>query len=176
MNDISAYDAIKDQMNTGDIIEFQGTSIISKEIRARTGFDTNHSALVVVMKSPYTGLTRRYMYEAVNDGVDPNYLSVVLSKYDGVAFWYPMRNENVPRIPEVEERAFQYLGVAYDYKGLITNLFGHGHINTHALFCSEFVQLCWGGTEQDTAWWPGEIIEKMNLWKFPRVQLMKEAL
>ena len=63
MNDISAYDAIKDLMNTGDCIEFQGTSIISKEIRARTGFDTNHSALVVVMQSPYTGIKRRYVDE-----------------------------------------------------------------------------------------------------------------
>jgi len=174
MNDISPYDAIKDQLQTGDIIEFRGTSIISKAIREMTGFDTNHSALVVVMQSPYTGVKRRYMYEAISNGVDPNYISTILARYDGTAYWYPLRDENISRIPEVEERAFEYLGVGYDYKGLIENIFGHLHLNTHALFCSEFVQLCWGGTEQDTAWWPGEVVQKMNLWKYPRVQLIKD--
>lgn len=169
MNDISFYTAISDQFNSGDVIEFQGYDDLGKLIRAKTGYDVNHSGLVIVMQSPYTGVKRRYIHEAMADGVVTDYLSVVLRKYNGIAFWYQLDDQYKSEIPAIEGRAFQYVGVPYDYTGLVKQLFGHAVVETEKMFCSEYVYVCHNG--EGDAPWPGEVITKLNRWK-PRIQII----
>ena len=169
MNDISFYTSISDQMGSGDVIEFQGYDELGKLIRAKTGFDTNHSGLVIVMQSPYTMIKRRYIHEAMADGVVTDYLSVVLRKYNGIAFWSALDDEYKTEIPAIEGRAFQYIGVPYDFAGLVRQLFGHAAVETEKMFCSEYVYVANGG--EGDAPWPGEVIKKLNRWK-PRIQII----
>lgn len=172
MNNLAPYEVVKDLFRTGDVIEYHGFDAPGPEIRFRTGYDVNHSELVVVMKSPYTGVMRRYTHAALSPGFMPTYLSNTLANYNGIAYWYPIRDEFVKDIPDIEARAFEYLGVGYDYTGLVKNLFGRTPIEKGLMFCSEACQVCWDLVQEGVAWWPGELIEKGQRWQQPRYQLI----
>ena len=114
MNDLTLYNTYRPKIDTGDLIEFAADDELGRLIRWKTGEDVNHSALVIVMDSPYTKTERRYLHEAMADGVETDYLSVVLSKYNGHAWWYPMKPDLNSLKGEIEDIAFQYVGVPYD--------------------------------------------------------------
>jgi hypothetical protein len=178
MNDISQYEILRDQFKTGDVIEYRGTDIIGVGIRARTGYGVNHSELVIVMQSPYTGVKRIYTHGALANGTVPEYLSNTLSKYNGVAYWYPIKPEYEKFIPEIEAEAFNNLGIGYDYGGIVKNLLGRTAIEKGHEFCSEYCQIsCWMCNESiknnGIALVPGELIEKGGIWQTPGYQLME---
>jgi hypothetical protein len=166
-------------MGTGDVVEFAGADIPGPEIRWKTGRDTNHTGMIVLMESPYTGVRRRYLHEAVSGGVQGDYLSNVLQNYKGKAYWYPLKNEYRIEIPQIEERAFPphpaSLGTSYDWGGLIKQLKGHQTINLeesdHIVWCAEAVYIWHGAKTGDTAWWPGELEEMVPRWK-ERIQIL----
>jgi hypothetical protein len=179
MNDISQYELLRDRFTTGDCIEYRGTDIIGVDIRVKTGEGVNHSELVVVMVSPYTGVQRNYTHGALGNGTVPEYLSNTLAKYNGVAYWYPLKDEYKQFIHDIEKRAFDFLGRDYDYEGIVKNLLGHTAVQTEGrLFCSEYVQVsCWNCNDAikngGIALWPGELTKKGGLWQTPGYQLME---
>ena len=171
MNDISQYLILKEEgiITTAGVIEYRGTDIIGVGIRARTGYGVNHSELVIVMQSPYTGVKRYYTHASLAAGPVPVYLSDRLAKYNGTAYYYPLKAEYQEFIPQIEAKAFEYLGVGYDYPAIAKLLFGRTHIDLNLLFCSEFCQAsCW--MVNDTirnggiAFVPGELTKKGGLW------------
>ena len=178
MNDISQYELLRDRFKTGDVIEYRGTDIIGVGIRARTGYGVNHSELVVVMQSPYTGVRRNYTHGALSGGPQPIYLSDNLSKYNGTAYYYPLKAEYERFIPDIEAEAFRNIGPKYDYPGIVKNLLGRTAVDKGLEFCSEYVQIsCWMCNDAikngNIALWPGELTEKGGLWETPGYQLME---
>lgn len=180
MNDISQYQILRDRFTTGGVIEYRGTDIIAMGIRARTGYGVNHSELAIVMQSPYTGVRRNYTHGALAHGTIPEYLSNTLAKYNGVAYWYPLKEEYRDFISDIEERAFEYLGIGYDYFGIVKNLLGRTAVEKALQFCSEYCQICcWNCNEaiknNGIALVPGELVAKGGLWETPGYQLMEPS-
>lgn len=164
MNDLTLYQKVRGQIGTGALVEWHANSLLGDAIRLKTGYDVNHSSLAVILDSPYSGQRRIFVFEALGDGIDVTFLSKKLEQWDGKAYLYLLKEQYAPEIPLIEERAFSYLGVPYDYEGLTRQLIGHCKIETDKLFCSEYVEVCLGGTPNDTAYWPGELPEKMQKW------------
>jgi hypothetical protein len=166
MNDLTTYNKYHPLMQTGDLIEWHGYSLLDIAIRKRTGYDVNHSSLVVILNSPFTE-RRVLLFEALASGICITFASQQLRDYNGHAYYFQMKDEFAVKefMATVEGIAFLFAGIPYDYKGILENLFSHDTIQTNYLFCSEFVQICHGGKIGDIAYWPGELPEKIKHWK-----------
>jgi hypothetical protein len=162
MNDLTVYQSLRGQMKTGDLVEWRADSLLGEAIRLKTGYDVNHSGIVVVLDSPYSGLQRVFTFEALGDGIDVTFMSVKLRDWKGKAYWYALKEEFWNQILSIEEKAFSYIGVPYDYAGLVEQLVGRVQVGDHKLFCSEYVYICNGGT--GTAPVPGELPLVMQRW------------
>jgi hypothetical protein len=158
-------------MQTGDLVEWHENSILGEGIRLRTGYDVNHSSLVVVLNSPYMG-KRVLLFEALADGIDITFASQRFGADNGHVFYYKVKDAVAPKIPLIEGIAFGYVGTPYDYVGIAEILMlGHQMIgDDKRIFCSKFVEVAHGGEPHDIAYWPGELPQKMQHWQ-TRVQL-----
>jgi hypothetical protein len=141
MNDLSIYNAIKDQMKTGDQLGFQNISLISKLILWRTGKDGpipfSHWGGIIRMKE-YEGLERhRFTLEALSIGFYPDCLSHYIQNYSGHIWWFPLKDEWNPIRQELGEKAMNLIGTKYDYKSLLKQILGSVSSDAHRLFCSE---------------------------------------
>jgi len=146
------YEAVRNDMKTGDMIAFHGNAIISKLIRLRTvpsnipsdsPLSVNHVSVVLRLKE-YEGLGRRvFMNEALNQTV-LNLVSKRLENYDGYAWWYPLKRSWDDQRQAIGERALQYIGVEYDYKSIAEQIFGSVSVDVKKLFCSEYVYFSYG--------------------------------
>ncbi|MGP8154365.1 MAG: hypothetical protein ACLQBQ_09550 [Smithella sp.] len=171
MNNLDVYDKLRPTIQTGDLIEWAGTDLLDKAIRLKTGYDVNHSSMVV-LDNDLTGLIVRD-YEALADGIDSMPLSIELATSSGHVYYYPL----LPEFSSLEQRteynriALRYERTPYDYISIAKILFlGHRKIEEGKLFCSEFVEICHGAKDGDTAYYPGELPEKMKHWG-QRIQL-----
>jgi hypothetical protein len=144
MNNLSAYEAVKDQMKTGDMILWSHNSLIGKLIEGFSHANVSHASLVIRLQE-YEGLERRRFHmEATGKGVYPNLLSRALAHYDGEAWWYPLKDEWDSSRQAIGEKAFQWLGVDYDFEGTLRNAWEKVKADPTKLFCSEYVFLCYG--------------------------------
>ncbi len=171
MNDLTLYNKLRPTIQTGDLIEWHENSILGAAIRERTGYDVNHSSLVVVLNSPYMG-KRVLLFEALADGIDITFASQRFGTDEGHAYYYAMKSELEAMRPGIETIAFGHVGVPYDYIGIAEILvLGHQKIgNDKRIFCSKFVEVAHGAQPNDIAYWPGELPVKMQHWQ-ERVQL-----
>jgi hypothetical protein len=138
MRDLIHYNAVRHMVDTGDLVEWAGTSFVARAIRWRTGKAVNHSSLVV--RLPYEGDERRFIVEAVATGLEFHLLSKVLEQATGTAHWYRLKPEY--ERPEIGKWAFGRLAEnsGYDYGDLFRQLFGRVSLDSRRYFCSEFVQ------------------------------------
>jgi hypothetical protein len=81
--------------------------------------------------------------EAVSKGAIPNPLSQILAKYDGKAYWHPLKEEFRPFVADSFNWMYDKIGTGYDFEGVGSNLFGKVSPDARALFCSEYVFLGW---------------------------------
>ena len=143
---INNYDLIKEDMKTGDILQWQSYSIVGSLIRWRTKDkdvskeDTpNHSSMIIRL-SEYEGLERRRFHtEAMERGVYPNLLSVRLKGYKGKVWWLPLKEDWDGKREEIGMRLTECWGKEYDYKSLVWQLIGKVNIDVRKMFCSEVV-------------------------------------
>lgn len=156
------YLELRPQMITGDLLEWHSNSLLGTSIRTKTGYYVNHSGLVIELNSVYSG-RRIFTFEALEDGVVSNFLSTRIRQHDGELYWYPLKVKYYKEIPKIEECAFQYLGVPYDYPSIAKQLLGHVHVDTHRLFCSEYVYVCNGG--EGDAPVPGQLYDVCERWE-----------
>ena len=154
------YDKYKDQIKTGDLIEFKTPGIISTLIRIRTGKDVNHTAIALRLTN-YDN-ERLFIGEATEDGFVPTILRHKLEKVDYTrAYWVPLRDEYEEYRHEIGKCLLTLIGrrPPYDYWALFTQLFGHTPLSPKKLFCSETVHCInknIGIAQRDNAPWPGE--------------------
>jgi len=152
---LDTYNAIKDQMKTGDIIQWHSNSLVGSIIRWRTKAEANHSSMVIRM-SEWEGLERRRFHtEAMGRGVYPNLLSNRLEGYKGKVWWMPLKDSWDDKRQLVGERLTDCWGKEYDYKSLLWQAIGKVSIDTQQMFCSEVVDYALGFTGQ--AHNPGEL-------------------
>lgn len=174
-NDLTIYDAVRDEMKTGDLLQWRSRSLIGAMIRLRTqakrpayeterGINVNHSSLVVRL-GEYEGLERRrFTTEALEHGTVLNLLSRRLESFDGEVWWYPLNDELNPGRTLYGERALELIGIPYDYGSIVRQIVGKVSSNARELFCSEYCFMVWGFAGK--ALTPNEIPE-LGIFKTP---------
>ena len=144
-NDLSTYLSIREEMKTGDLLQFRGHSLISRLIEWRTG-KYSHSSLVLRL-SEYEGLERRrFTMSAEPGGVMLFPLSRYLEGYDGEVWWFPLKSEWNENRQRIGENAAFFAGVKYDFPSLFKQLLVKVSSSSRRLFCSELCFICYGFT------------------------------
>ncbi len=140
MKNLFLYENMKPSIKTGDLIEWKSRSILGWIIRRFSPL--SHTSMVCCL-SQYRDNTemRRYVIEAEANGVEPNLLSVDLSRFNGEAYWLPLKSKFDSYREYMGELAQDFIGVKYDYSGLFRNVFGHVSAEADKLFCSEMAFL-----------------------------------
>lgn len=162
MDNLKLYKKYRDLIKTGDLLQWRSNSLLGKAIRAKTskdrrsyevwaGINVNHSSLAIRMIEESTGDLRIFTTEALEKGTIPAFMSKRLEAYDGSVWWYPLKGEWDESRPVISRRAFDNLGVPYDYFAIAQQLLGFTpKQGGNALYCNEYCCVCWG-IEQDTA-------------------------
>jgi hypothetical protein len=146
MNDLTLYNSVKDQLKTGDLLQWHSNSLIGKLIRTKTGWYVNHSSLAICF-SQYEGEQhRRFTVEALEHGTVLHLLSKSLEQHKGEVWWYPLVDTWNERRNVIGERALEYIGIPYDYLSIVKQLVGRVNTNVKKMFCSEYCYFCYGFT------------------------------
>jgi hypothetical protein len=157
MNDLAKYNAVKDQMKTGDLLSWHSDSLIGWAIRAKTGSVYNHSSLVIRL-AEYEGLERRrFTHEALEHGVVLNLLSRRLESFAGECWWFPLKDEWAKIRQVIGERALSYTGIPYDYQAIADQLVTNVQADAAQMFCSEMCFMAYGFS--GTAPNPGDLVK-----------------
>jgi hypothetical protein len=161
-NDLEIYALVRPEMKTGDLLLWSSNSLIGAAIRWFSKSTVSHASLII----PLSGMDvpRMFTTEALEDGIVPNFLSHRLRVYDGECYWYPLKDEWDDARAMIEYRAFQYIGVPYDYLGVLKNAFGKVSMEGRKLFCSEYVYKCYG--REGMAPTPGDLM-RSEIFKEP---------
>jgi hypothetical protein len=137
MNDLSIYLSVRDSMKTGDILQWDSSSLLGAAIQSRKGGDINHTGIVIRLQE-YEGLERRvFTLEALEDGVVLNLLSRRLESFNGHCYLLPLKSDYDCQRQVIGERALSCVGIPYDYFGIIEECFGNAQMGLEKLFCSE---------------------------------------
>ena len=144
MNCLIRYELLRDQMKTGDLLQWQTNSPIGKAIQWFTKSLYSHSSLVIRL-AEYEGLERRrFTTEAMAHGVVLNLLSKRLQYQHGHCWWFPLKDEWDCQREQIGERALAFVGTPYDYKSIVKFVVGKVSEDVQSLFCSELVYVAYG--------------------------------
>lgn len=158
--DWTVYNSVKDQMKTGDFLQWRSPGIIGSIIRWKTKSEANHSSMIIRFQEYEGEERRRFHTEAMERGVYPNLLSSRLEQYKGKVWWLPLKPEWDSQRGEIGRRLMLLWGRKYDYRSLVWQLIGKVNADTKQLFCSETCYVALGG--KGIAPNPGEL-EKMGV-------------
>jgi len=155
MNDLTRYRAVKEQMKTGDLLQWRSNSTVGTLICWWTGYEVSHSSLILRL-SEYEGEERhRFTTEAISKGTVLSLLSRRLEHFDGNLWWYPLKEDWDKKRTFIGEMALGLIGIKYDYKNLLKQIFGKISADIEQLWCSEYVYVCYGYS--GIAPYPGEL-------------------
>ncbi len=129
------YQSIRHKMKDGDLLLWRGKSVIARLIQLFNQH-YNHASLVIEAERHHT--RRVLLYEALSRGVEPEFLSARIDRYNGECWWFPLRKEYEAYRPALYQAGNSYAGTPYDYKTLFKNIFGLMPIDVEALICSEY--------------------------------------
>lgn len=147
---LTSYDAIKDNLQTMDLLQWFNYGLIGRAIKWRTG-GASHSG-VVIRYASYEGQdNRRWTLEAVHQGLVPTYLSGKLQRYNGECWLHPLKPEYADLAPYAVSWLMENVGlIPYDLASLLKNIFKKAALNSDALMCSEAVFYSWKVAAQET--------------------------
>lgn len=144
MNDLTQYNKVRDQMQTGDLLLWRSFSLLGSLIRDFSKAPVNHASLIIRIE-PYEGSEqRRFIAEALEHGVVLNLLSKRLGEEEGEAWWYPLNDVWAQRRTQIGERALQFLGTPYNYGALLKLAIENVKAGTDKMVCSEYCFECLG--------------------------------
>ena len=177
---LDTYKIFRHLMNNGDLLEFSSFSTIGKMIRALTRRDVNHTALVWSVDEFKSIKDRRFIMEALSEGLELNLISARLKDYKGDVYWYSLKEEYGEYRDAVASICLLAEGrtkeIRYDYLSLFRNAYKKVSVDVEKYsFCSEFAQ--WVLEEsgilkkQNKALRPGEF-DDLGIFK-PRIQIYK---
>ena len=138
MNDLSAYEKVKAEMETGDLLLWRSYSLLGLLIREFSKAPVNHASLIMRIE-PYEGSEgRRFIAEALEHGVVLNLLSKRLAEEEGEAWWYPLNDEWALKRGQIGERALKFMGTPYNYGALCKLAIEKVEAGTESMVCSEY--------------------------------------
>lgn len=140
MGNLELYYQHRDQMKTGDLLQFSGEGLVSNIIKWKTGGKWSHSSLII----RFTDYDRLMTFTAEPRGFMPILLSRYLREYKGECWWFPLKDELEAGRLEVGKKALDMSGIEYDYASLFKQLLGSVSTNMNELFCSEACYLAYG--------------------------------
>ena len=142
------YSAIRAQIQTGDVLLYQGTSVFSSLVRWWTDSPYSHAGLAAWWGD------RLFIVQSILNGIQLTPLSRAVDKYDGQVEWWSVRPEHASALDRAEllDRALLDLGKPYSVAGLFRLMVRsirrklRGGVDPKesptAMFCSEYVSLC----------------------------------
>jgi len=144
------YQALRNEIKTGDILLFRGRKVLSGVIEHLSDSPYSHIAILVRWHG------RVLAFQSDLRGVEILPASRLVYQYDGGVDWWALKSEYRDR-SFAEDRLFDtaltLLGVKYGYWKLVglalRILFGRtlnpkdAHATPDTLFCSQFVSLCY---------------------------------
>jgi hypothetical protein len=139
------YHKARSEMKNGDLVEFSSHSLIGNAIKYFTNKDVNHSALLFHVEEFKDIKDRKFLMEALADGIELNLFSLRLRGYKGKVYWYPLKDEYDHLRDKIACLALLAEGrvdeIAYDYLSLFKNMWKKVSVDVEKnSFCSEFYQ------------------------------------
>jgi len=136
MNDYLKY---RKEMKTADIFEFASDSILGKLIRMKTGYDVNHTSLLLKLNEFDSLKSRVFTLESLSSGIELHLLSERVDKFKGSIYWYQLKSQHDEHRSNIASWALEQIDKKYDYWSILANLFGKVNIDSKLYFCSEYV-------------------------------------
>lgn len=137
MGDLSYYYQRRNDIRTGDLIEFASSTVLGWTIRKFSKKDVNHTSTVIRYIVEGDNKPRRYVMEALEHGYVSNFLSQRLERFKGKVYWLPLKREyDIYRVC-IANIAHEFIGIPYDFRSLLKNVAGHVSSDIKRLFCSE---------------------------------------
>lgn len=164
--DTTVYETVRNRMQTGDAIIFEGIGLVSKLIQWRTKSRYSHVAMIARWK-PYQ-VERVFLFQATAQyGVHAVPVSRYLAQHRGSAWWVPVNQAIVGQVVDYQlkllDAAALDFGRGYDFGGigqfLIPSWFKQNKANR---FCSEAYAgwLKQAGFAQETFISPGQLVNQ----------------
>ena len=149
---LTKYKLIRGRMKTGDLLQWQSNSVLGWVIRLLSHGKVNHSGLIFRFQE-YAGLSNnRWTMEALENGFDLNLLSDRLKSFDGMVWWYPLKDEYNECRDDIATWAMLHKGIKYDFLGIVKQIIGRVSANARRLFCSEACYLAYKSAEIPMNW------------------------
>lgn len=137
-NDLTEYYKCRNKMAVGDGISFQGTGFVSDAITFFTNQERTHWGNVGDwVEFEGTQGIRLPLYEADQGEYNIRALSKKLLFYEGKVYWHPLKPEFNGYRVAMHRKMWDMVGIKYDYKSLLANVFGRQPADESELFCSE---------------------------------------
>jgi len=178
LKDLGQYYVYRHLMDNGDLLEFASHSFVGRMIRKITKKDVNHTALLWCVDEFKNIKDRKFVMEALANGLELNLISAKLKNYKGTIYWYSLKSEYNEYRDEVASICLLAEGrieeIKYDYVSLIRNSYKKVSVDAEKYaFCSEFAQWVLEESKilekQDRALRPGEF-DKLGIYK-PRIEI-----
>lgn len=135
------YTELRPGMLSGDVLMVEGQGFISKAIRALTGQQISHVAMLVWIEG---GLWVAEMKEFKGFRLLP--LNAWMSDNASNVVYYGVAPPSVRNKREIIESALMYRNTDYGYFSLFKVWWAqikHKHIKVKLLVCSTYIQRCW---------------------------------
>lgn len=142
---LDIYYKVRPKMGSGDLMEFASHSFIGSAIRFFTKQDVNHTAIMWHVDQFKSVRDRKFIMEALNDGIELNLISCRLKDYEGEVYWYPLKEEYHQYRDEVASICLLAEGrtdeIRYDFRSLVRQMWTKVSVDVEKhSFCSEFAQ------------------------------------
>jgi len=134
-----AYKQIRDQIKTGDMLEWRSRSALGSIIRFFSKQKVNHTGIAFVLEN-YGGYEGNHVFtlEAEPDGIRYNLLSVQLENFDGEVYWSSLKPEFERLRHAGIDWALEQVGKPYDFKSLFKQALIKVGADARKFFCSEY--------------------------------------
>lgn len=139
MGCLDTYNQVRSQIRSGDMLEWKSPGFVGGSIRLITGKEVNHTSLCLDLP-PY-GLysePHKFILEANPSGIQPCLISERLREFKGSVWWYKLKPEFDILRNDGIDWALEQVGTKYDYKSLLSQLFGSVSADSRKYFCSEY--------------------------------------
>jgi hypothetical protein len=144
------YTDVRSQIETGDILLFQGSSPLSRLIRWGSGSVYSHAGIAAWWDD------RLLVFQAASRGTEILPVSSAVDAYDGQVDWYALRPEvrlSARQAHSLVTTAVTLLGRSYARSGLVELMWRMARgkfrgrrdpeTSPDALFCSQYVSYCY---------------------------------
>lgn len=138
MKNLDLYEKERANIENFDRLEWHSKSLLGKMIRLKTRDWSNHTGITIRFHEyDSAGI---FTVESLENGVDPNRLSVRLKEFDGEVRLYRLKPEFHHLRKQLGEASLSFEGIKYDFLSIVKNLFHKVSLNSNTMFCSEFVK------------------------------------